>query len=242
MTLLLIAFGLVAPRTVIAGSATWTSILEFVEEDNDHDLFVGGTPGSSVFSGQFDWGDTCNGCPTRIDDGFDENNPGVQYFPTDSNGIPTGGATLTALGVTVDSLFGAVSVYNDVFVDGLAASFFNSILGFSVSPGQSIDLWCMGGNNQTLEGILFNESAEWLVCYVYWTTSPLTSNAFAPAPPPGNDGLFSLLDGADGTYLGWGSQVTVPEPGLAFGLFTGTLILARLRRRPTPGGSPRRAQ
>ena len=111
------------PGVAFAGAASWTSTLEFLEADDGHEIFMGGTEGVSSFSGEFFWGDTCNSCPTSPDSDFDEDNPGIRYFPTSSNGGLLGGASIQAVGAATTGRFAGVAVYNDLFVDAVSASF-----------------------------------------------------------------------------------------------------------------------
>ena len=202
-----------------AGAATlnWTGLLKVVIEDTGTGTYTGGNPDVSMFSGSFNYGDSCGGCI-------------VEPFPPDEvNYVFSGGTgSITGLGVTTNGVESSIAIVNDQIADDDSAALFN-IFGITVTPGTTTtDVWSVASETN-------NAIIEWEVEYIYLTTNPFSSSSYTSTPPPNPDLIiFQVREDDEVTYFALGEVTTpVPLPASIWLFGTGLLGLAGIARRKT---------
>ena len=199
----------------------WAGVLELVDSDTGTGAFSGGSPGVSPFAGYFVHPTTCAaGCL-------------VEPFPPDATNyvFADGAGLITGLGASVQGVESSIEIIDEEVIDqdgvDLAAFF-----GISVSVGQTVDAWVLSSENAAEFTPAF---VDWALTFLYITSDPFASTAFANAPPPNPDlVLFELYEDDGDVYAALGSAVVVPEPGFATLVAAGCGGLAlrgRSRRR-----------
>lgn len=217
---LLLSFG-------VASSAwgrdfAWQGTLVAIEFDSGVGRYRGGVEGATVFSGSAFFPDTCGATCT------------VEPDPPSATSYRFSNGTGTVQGVGASSVGVAsiVTVVNEDFVDQGGVDF-AALFGLNLTVGQTLDTWNVSHVTSTASDIV-----EWGLSYVYITTDPFNDTTFRTTPPPNPDVIiWQLIE--DGTeYSVVGEVDSVPEPGLALMLATGTSALgglsARSRRRRCP--------
>ena len=196
-----------------AASITWTGVLKAVIEDTGTGIYSGGTPDVSIFSGSFNYGDTC-GCL-------------IEPFPPDEiNYVFSGGTgTITGLGVTTTGVESSVAISNDQVIDTNGAALFD-IFGLTVTPGTTSDVWSVA--SETSGAVI-----EWDVSFVYLTTNPFSDSSYTATPPPNPDLIIFQVDEDDEvTYFAFGEVTTVvPVPAAVWLFGSGLLGLIAIARR-----------
>ena len=199
-----------------AGAATisWNGVLRAVLADTETGIYTGGTEDVSVFSGSFNYGDTCGGCL-------------VEPFPPDEiNYVFSGGTgSITGLGVTTTGVESSVAISNDQVVDTDAAALF-AIFGLTVTPGTTPDVWSVASETS-------GDVIEWDVSFVYLTTDPFSDSSYTATPPPNPDLIIFQLDEDDEVkYFAFGEVTTVvPIPASVWLFGSGLLGLIGMARR-----------
>ena len=145
---------------------------EVFTDDGLGDL-TGGTPGTTTFSGEIDYFDSCGtGCTADLSNPND-----VTYS------FSSGTGSYNGLGVTLSAASTRIGIVNDGVVDQDIVDFTAS-LGLSLSVGQTFDVWAVRASSSSAGS---TPNVDWSIVYFYASANPFLDTTFEPVPPLGAD-------------------------------------------------------